>query len=369
MNILIFGGTGAMGVNLVEILSTSSQNKIFVTTRQKKKNFLNVSYLQGNARDSSFLEKILSQRKYDVIIDFMVYEEEEFKKRVEKLLSSTSQYIFLSSSRVYADSKELIKETFPRLLDVSTDLEYLKTNEYALSKARQEDILKNSNYGNWTIVRPYITYDTERLQLGVYEKERWLYRALEGKIIVFPKDIANTKTTLTYGFDVAKGIAGLIKNKKALCEIVHITTSESFYWKEILEMYLDIIEKLTKSRPKVYFLKNSKLIEKIGNKYQIKYDRLFNRSFDNSHINEILNTKLEYTSLKEGLEKCLQNFLQKHKNFNYVYSYEGYIDRITQERIPLNKIKGLKNKLKYFLYRDFPSAIFIVNKIKSFLSK
>ena len=56
------------------------------------------------------------------------------------------------------------------------DEEYLKTDEYALSKARQEDILHRSGKNNWTVIRPYITYSEIRLQLGVLEKELWLYR-------------------------------------------------------------------------------------------------------------------------------------------------------------------------------------------------
>lgn len=50
----------------------------------------------------------------------------------------------MSSSRVYADSQTPITENSPRLLDVYKEEEYLKTDEYALSKARQEDILHRS---------------------------------------------------------------------------------------------------------------------------------------------------------------------------------------------------------------------------------
>lgn len=51
------------------------------------------------------------------------------------------------------------------------DEDYIKTDEYALQKARQENILLGSKYKNWTIIRPYITYNKERLQLGVLEKK------------------------------------------------------------------------------------------------------------------------------------------------------------------------------------------------------
>lgn len=65
----------------------------------------------------------------------------------------------------------LINEETPRLLDMIKDEEYLNTDEYALSKARQENILHEAGCNNWTIIRPYITFSETRLHLG-YLKRR-----------------------------------------------------------------------------------------------------------------------------------------------------------------------------------------------------
>ena len=72
----------------------------------------------------------------------MSYTTEELKDRIELMLSATEQYIFLSSSRVYAGTDSLLTEDSPRLLDVTNDKEYLKTDEYALAKAREENIIQ-----------------------------------------------------------------------------------------------------------------------------------------------------------------------------------------------------------------------------------
>lgn len=363
MNILILGGTGAMGKYLTDILSADKKNKIYVTSRKKYKGNENVFFLCGNAHDNIFLDEILNI-KYDVIVDFMVYEYEEFKERFEKLLKSTNQYIFLSSSRVYADSK-MIKEDSPRLLDVSKDSEYLKTNEYALSKAREENILINSNYNNYTIVRPYITYGDERLQLGVFEKEEWLFRALRGKNILFFKDIAEKKTTLTYGYDVALGISKLIDNKNALKKAVHITTQENIYWKDILKIYLDTLEKETGKKIKVCLLENSIGYQNTLNKYQVKYDRLFNRVFDNSFITNLSENSILYTPLEEGLSKCLREFLNGKRNFKEInWLHEGYFDRMTGENTNFSEILGNKNKLKYLIGRYIPKIYIFIKKIR-----
>lgn len=63
------------------------------------------------------------KRKWNTIFDFMFYETSAFKNNVCAFLSATKQYVFVSSARVYADSKNQINENSPRLLDVCDDEE------------------------------------------------------------------------------------------------------------------------------------------------------------------------------------------------------------------------------------------------------
>lgn len=51
-----------------------------------------------------------------------------------------------------------------------SDSQYVQSDGYAIAKAKQEDILRNSDFINWTIVRPYITYLDARLQLVFLKK-------------------------------------------------------------------------------------------------------------------------------------------------------------------------------------------------------
>lgn len=347
MEILVLGGTGAIGAPLVDILSKT--NKITVTTRSKKESRKNVKYVQGDAKDEKFFNRLVN-RNYDVIIDFMVYLSNEFKKRLPVFLEHTDQYFFFSSSRCYADSKSPIKENFPRLIDVCDDLEYLSLDEYGLAKGREENYLRQTGKTNWTIIRPYITYNSNRIQLGVYEKEDWLKRALSGRTIVFPKDIAEKKTSLTYGPDVAGAIVDLIGNKKAYGEVFHITTEESHTWGEILEFYCNKIESITGKRPKLKFVEDSLGLMTVWNKWQIKYDRLLNREFDNSKI-EAVRGKYEYKSTFEGLGECLEEFISNPRWLGFNARYEAWCDRQCGEWTPLKEIPGKRAKLQYIKNR------------------
>lgn len=322
---------------------------MFVTTRKAKKSD-GIIYLQGNAHDLTFLRPLLEKNHFDVLVDFMIYHTSEFQERVDMLLTNVGQYVFLSSSRVYADTQPCIHEESPRLLDVTTDEDYLKTDEYALTKARQENILRESGRNNWTIIRPYITFSEIRLQLGVLEKENWLYRALHGRTIVFSKDIMEKRTTLTYGFDVARGIVSIIGNHKAYGEAYHIAVNESHTWGEILNVYLDVLEEYLGKRPKVLILDEHPHQHKDHPFYQLEYDRLFNRTFDSSKIAEFIDTAT-FTPTLEGLANCLKEFLQKQNFRNINWREDAGRDQLTHEVANLNEIPKLKTKVKYLIQR------------------
>lgn len=347
-NVLVLGGTGAMGTHLVQLLAEHG-DRVSVTTRSPRQSSANIEYIQGNAKDDAFLAPLLA-RQWDAIVDFMVYTTRVFEKRAPKFLAATDQYIFLSSARVYAGSSQPISEESPRLLDSSEDAEFLTTDEYSLAKARQENILRQSGNKNWTVIRPYITYSEQRLQLGVLEKEDWLYRALKGRAIVFSKDIASRLTTLTYGLDVAGAMAVFIGEPRALGETYHITQRDSASWHEVLSMYLAVLEKHLGKRPKVLLLDLHEFSRCKPAEYQIKYDRLFNRVFNSSKIAEFVDFQ-EFSPLEQGLTRCLQEFLEKPQFLAIDWCSEAIKDRFSGEVASLKEITHWKQKIKYLLCR------------------
>jgi len=349
MKILILGGTGAMGQHLVQLL-TKNKTRITVTSRSKKKSYGNISYIEGDAHNKEFLNLLLLT-KWNVIIDFMVYTIDEFTHRAILLLNSCSQYVYLSSARVYANSSQLITENSPLLLNVSKDKEYLSGEEYAITKAKQENILKNSGLKNWTIIRPYITYSENRLQLGILEKDEWLYRAIHKRTIVFSKDIATKITTLTYGKDVAKGILAIVGKPDTYGNTYHITTNDKITWDKVLNIYLEVIEEHLGYKPKVLLIDSFKFNKLYpSKKYQIKYDRLYNRKFSNIKISKHLDVS-NFTSPERGLKECLQSFMPNPNYKSINWKSEAIKDKLTNEITSLSEITNYKQKLKYLYYR------------------
>ncbi len=348
MRVLALGGTGAMGGHLVRLLAARG-DEVSVTTRFPRESSGNLTYIQGNARDEGFVASLLAGR-WDAIIDFMVYSTSGFQRRLSRLLAATDHYIFLSSGRIYANSSDPIHEDSPQLLDTSQDAHFLSTDEYSLAKARQEEMLRKCGRKNWTIIRPYITYSEQRFQLGVLEKEGWLYRALKDRTIVFSKDMASKLTTLTYGLDVACGMAALIGESRVFGQAYHITQPCPVTWENVLEVYLQVLEKHLGRRPQVLFLGLDDFSRCKQAEYQIKYDRLFNRAFDNSKVAEFVDVQ-QFTVVDQGLTVCLEEFL-KHPEFLPIdWRSEAIKDRYSRDWTSLSEIGSWKHVLKYLIYR------------------
>jgi nucleoside-diphosphate-sugar epimerase len=347
--ILLLGGTGAMGNHLQQLLQ-GNVHEVYVTSRASRTDYGNVHFIQGDAKDDAFLQTLLRLKPWDVIVDFMIYGTESFRHRVPLLLNACGQYFFLSSSRVYADSKEAITEDSPRLLDTIDDAEYLQSDEYALSKAREEDILFESARNNWTIIRPYITYSEIRLQLGVLEKENWLYRALHHRTVVFSEDIARKATTLTYGFDVARGIQALMGQERAQGEAFHITVSENHTWQEVFEVYLDVLTRHLGARPKVKMIDCNPRVNIPLSKAQVVYDRYYDRRFDNSKIGQFIDVS-SFKPMMEGLRECLEDFLQHPSYRMGGWGEHAMYDRIAGEWTPMKEIPSWGQRARYMIRR------------------
>lgn len=348
MKILALGATGAIGRELIEVLAPH-QHEIHVTTRRPLPPRGNVTYIQGNAQEDAFLHQVLREN-WDVIVDFMVYDTSTFRRRVDILLGSSGQYVFTSTARVFSDVRGLITERSPRLLDVSQDAAYMASDEYALTKARQEDLLRASALKNWTIIRPYITFGEGRLQLGTLEKEGWLYRALNGRSIVFCDELMDKWTTVTDGSDVARMIAVLLGRPDALGEDYNLAGPNPVKWSLVLDVYLETIEKYWGCRPDVVLQDLASFCRSAASLPQVIYDRVYDRRFDATKIGNLLDLN-SLTDCFSALRSRLLAQLADARFLPIDWRAEAKRDKATGEHTALREVRGARSKLKYLYYR------------------
>lgn len=298
--VLVLGGTGAMGRYCVPELLRLGHTVDVAALNVLPSDNPRLRYIVGNVKEEGVTEKLLREGNYDAVVDFMTYDTKAFEAVYKTFLDNTKHYIFLSSCRVFADAPP-ITERSPRLLDVCTDPAFMATDDYALYKARQEDMLRNSGKTNWTICRPATTFSTGRYQLVTLEAEQFVHRMRMGKTVVLPKEALDKEATLGWGGDVGVMIARLVLNDKAFGEDYNVATGEHHTWGEIAGMY----EKLCGL--KYIAVPFEDYIDILGGedwkRYQLIYARLFQRITDNSKILEAVDMKQsELMPLYEGLK-------------------------------------------------------------------
>ena len=344
--VLLLGGTGAMGVYLApELLRLG--HRVDITSRgDHVSSERDLHYIKGNAKDLAFVTPLLANGGYDAVVDFMIYRTAEFQQRYEMLLNHAPHYLFLSSYRVYGDNGRPITEQSPRLLDTVRDQEYLATDEYALAKARQENLLTGAPRRNWTILRPAITYSTTRFQLGTMEASEFLRRMLTGKTVPFPREMLDKQTTLSWAGDVARMIAKLVSNEQAFGETFTLATAEHHSWREVIELYKSILG------GKVQIVDLKTYSEILGRPWQIKYDRMYNRVIDNSKA--LAATGLTQASLMplcDGLRIELADFSR--------FPRYGKVDETVQQKMDLatrqKPDNGLRQRVRRLLKRAYKS--------------
>lgn len=304
--VLILGATGAMGRYLTKKTVAAGYDVDAVSLDHVVSEQPNLHYIQAkNAMDPAFVDEIVKNH-YDCVVDFMIYNSISFRETFQKYLANSGQYIYTSSCRVYANEDNPIRESSPRLLDVTTDRELLFSDDYCMHKARGEDALRASKYDNWTIIRPSTTYSTRRCQLLTLERNHMLPYMRSGEPVLLDEAARNIPASLTWGGDVAEMIFRLIFNDQALADDFNVTSSECRTWEEIAGYYHEIfglnyewVDGMTYQRFRDPNFDPEKNLAAI---WQMKYARLFNRAYDNSKMLAATGLKQEeFLTLYQGL--------------------------------------------------------------------
>ena len=311
--VLVLGATGAMGKYLVPRFAEMGYQVDGVSFDDVTSGLPNVTYLKANAKDKDVLRQLLA-KKYDGIVDFMIYPTGDLPYYLPQMLDHTDHYIYLSSNRIYDNKEHPVKESSPRLIDTADNLILRNSDDYSIYKARGENIVRALPKKNWTIIRPAITYSLMRYQLVTLEAPNTVGRAFAGKAVVVPEQARDVQATMSWAGDVARMIAGLLFNEKARGEVFTVATAEHHTWGEIADYYKDICNLKAVWVDKEDYLKILNPDPYCpGARWQLEYDRLFDRIMDNSKVLAATGMKQEelmplYDGLKHEIARCPRDF-------------------------------------------------------------
>ena len=303
--VLVLGSTGAMGSYLVPYLLEMGYRVTAVSLDDEKPLSDRMECLKGNAHDPSFLVPLVEQN-FDGIVNFMSYGKYPFREVMPLFLDHTDHYIFLSSCRVYANEEIPVRESSPRLLDVSTDKALLASNDYCIHKAKAENLLAFSERDNWTIVRPATILSRRCFKLVTLEEPNTIGRARRGKKTVLPIQAKEKPATLSWAGDVSLEIAKLLFNEKAKREAFSVCSAEHRTWGEITDWYHEFcgLEPVWVDKEDYLRIIQPEIETKPGARWQLEYARMFDRITDNSKV-------LSVTGLKQENMKPMRQALKE----------------------------------------------------------
>lgn len=239
MKLLFIGGTGLISSACSE-LAIERGHELFLLNRSASKKYpapQHATVLQADVHaDPAHLSALLAGQQFDAVVDFIAFSTQDVERDISLFRDKTDQFVFISSASAYQ------KPPQNYLITEETPLENPYW-QYSRDKIACEDLLMKSYRENGfpvTIIRPSLTYGPSQIPLSVGS---WLHpwtvidRMKRGAKVIIPGD-GTSLWVLTWNMDFAKGLVGLLGNKKAVGEAFQITSDQVLSWNQIyLEAY------------------------------------------------------------------------------------------------------------------------------------
>lgn len=301
--VLLIAGGGTLGTYTAKELLNKGCAVDVICLEDYTSNNPKLCYHKAKA-DLNYLTEFLKDKYYDGIVNFIHYYVPEMYKPVHKLLTSkTDQLIFLSSYRVYAESKQPLTEEAPFLADVVEDEEFLKSEDYAVPKAICEKFLREeSGTENWTVVRPVISFSDKRFDLVTVSGHEIIDAARSGKTVILPEAAKNLTAGLDWAGNSGKLIANLLFKKECLGEAYTVSSGQNLTWGEVADIYTRL------TGVNFRWTDTEEYVSTGHGGNGLFYDRLYDRAVDNTKILKATGFKKEdFTSIEDGIKIELNN--------------------------------------------------------------
>jgi nucleoside-diphosphate-sugar epimerase len=263
-------------------------------------------------REESRIATLLEGHHFDAVVDFVAFTIQDIERDLRLFRDKTDQFIFISSASAYQKPVRnyLITEETP-----------LKNPywEYSRNKIAVETRLMQAYREEGfpvTMVRPSHTYGPTQIPFAV---SSWTYpwtvvdRMKRGQNVIVPGD-GTSLWVLTWNEDFAKGLVGLLGNKKAIGDAFQITSDEVLSWDQI---YLEAYRALGLEPNLVHI--SSDLIAKYhpDSLGSLVGDKANSQVFDNSKIKRFVPDYSCEVTWAEGVRRSLAWF-EAHSEFQTI---------------------------------------------------
>ena len=355
--ILLLGGTGTLSsAVLKEAIIKGFDVTIMNRGLSKRPTESQVKTVLCDFRNTDELIEKFKATHYDVIVDFLSRRKTDIDRIYPFFAKRCSQYIFISSSCVYRRAAEdlPIVETSPKPnVNWSYNVEKNDCEKRLIELSQAES-------SNYTIIRPYITYDDERIPFGItpsYHYHRTIIERFKSGKPWFIWDEGHVETTITHTLDFARALVGLFLNNKAINEDFHITSDYHCTQKDLLETFF-----VKLGLTPCFHNFSSDELSAILPEYKglLLGDRSLDAIFDNTKLKAAIPGFTFEIDIDRGLERVI-SYWEHSNNYDYDFKFDARIDRLLSKKcnarfIPYTNANPSARKT-YFFYRYLPLTI------------
>ncbi len=228
MKILFIGGTGNISLPVSEQLIAQG-HELWLYNRGSQ--LPGAQHIAGDIKDEQDAQKKLHGHQWDAVVNWIGFTQADAERDIRLFNNNCAQYIFISSASCYQNPGPSVYISETRTLE-NPHWDYSR----AKIAAERTLFLAHSTAGfPLTVVRPSHTYSRViPLTLGGWTYYNAIARIKKGLPVVVQGD-GTSLWTLTHARDFAKGFIGLLGNKSAIGEAVHITSDEVLDWNTIYQ--------------------------------------------------------------------------------------------------------------------------------------
>jgi len=242
MKVLYIGGTGEISHACVaEALRAGHQVTVFNRGLREQVLPAGVKSIVGDFSDDATYRSLASHQ-FDVVCQFLAFTPEHVQRDIDVFQASCAQYIFISTASAY-EKPAFRGGPGSHIIDEDTPL-FNPHWAYSRSKAACEARLLDAHAAGSlpvTIVRPSHTYRS-RFPSAIIDGNHFAWRVLQNKPVLVHGD-GESLWALTHASDFARAFVALCGLENSLGECVHITSSESHTWNNILKTIFKTLDR------------------------------------------------------------------------------------------------------------------------------